>query len=210
MKSFLRCVVMTIPVCLLLISCASTKLTDVWTDEAYHGSPFSTVLVIGVSDQQRVKRSFEDKFVNQLKKIGIEAIASSAVISSNKKLEKKDIVSAVEKSGVDAVLITHLLGVDKEKKYHPPSSTYYHRSAPYYGGYYRYYGNVYSYVNSPAYYTNHVTVLLETNMYAVDTKKLIWSGKSETWNPESDSEVIDSVIKLVIKNLQKDKLIPSK
>ncbi len=207
MKSFLRCVVIAIPVCLLLISCAATKLTHVWTDEAYHGAPFSDVLVVGVSDQERIRRSFEDKFVKQLKKIGIEAVASVAVIPSDKKLEKEAIASAVEKSEVDAVLIIHLLGVDKEEIYHPPS-TYYHPAPYYYGGYYGYYGNVYSYVHSPGYYTDNVKVLLETNMYEVDTEKLIWSGKSETLDPKSKKEVIDSVIKVVIKNLQKNKLLP--
>ena len=207
MKGFFRCVVIAIPVCLLFISCAATKLTHVWTDEAYRGAPFSNVLVIGVSDQERVRRSFEDKFVKQLKEIGIEAVASAAVIPSDKKLEKKAIASAVERSGVDAVLVTHLLGVDKKETYHPPS-TYYHPAPYYYGGYYGYYGNVYSYVHSPAYYTSHVLVRLETNLYEVDTEKLIWSGKSETWDPKSKTEVIDSVIKVVIKNLQKDKLLP--
>ena len=207
MKGFFRCVVIAIPICMLFIACAATKLTNVWTDEAYSGAPFANVLVIGVSDQERVRRSFEDKFVKQLKKIGIEAVASAAVIPSDKKLEKKAIASAVERSGVDAVLVTHLLGVDKKDIYHPPS-TYYRPAPYYYGGYYGYYGNVYNYVNSPGYYTNHVLVRLETNLYEVDTEKLIWSGKSETWDPESETQVIDSLIKVVIKNLQKDKLLP--
>ena len=207
MKGFFRCVVIAIPVCLLFISCAATKLTHVWTDEAYRGAPFSNVLVIGVSDQERVRRSFEDKFVKQLKEIGIEAVASAAVIPSDKKLEKKAIASAVERSGVDAVLVTHLLGVDKKKIYHTPS-TYYRPAPYYYGGYYGYYGNVYNYVHSPTYYTRHVMVRLETNLYEVDTEKLIWSGKSETWDPKSKTDMLASVIKVVIKKLQKDKLLP--
>ena len=209
MKGFFRCIAIAIPVCLLLISCATTKLTHVWTDEAYSGAPFSDVLVVGVSDQERVSRSFEDEFVKQLEEIGIEAVSSAAVIPSDKKLEKKAIVSAVEKLEVDAVLVTHLLGVDKKETYHPPT-TYYRPAPYYYGGYYGYYGNVYNYVHSPGYYKTHVTVRLETNLYEAETEKLIWSGKSETLDPKSKTEVIDSVISVVIKNLQKDKLLPQK
>ncbi len=209
MKGFFRCIAVAIPVCLLLISCTTTKLTHVWTDEAYSGAPFSDVLVVGVSDQERVRRSFEDEFVKQLKETGIEAVASAAAIPSDKKLEKKAIASAVEKLGVDAVLVTHLLGVDKEETYTPPT-TYYRPAPYYYGGYYGYYGNAYNNVHTPGYYTTHVTVRLETNLYEAETEKLIWSGQSETWDPKSKTEVIASVISVVIKNLQKDKLLPQK
>jgi hypothetical protein len=166
-------------------------------------------LVVGVSDEERVRRSFEDEFVKRLKEIGIEGVASAAAIPSDQKLEKKAIVSAVERFGVDAVLVTHLIGVDKKETYHQPS-TYYRPSPYHYGGYYGYYGNVYSYVHSPGYYTTHVTVRLETNLYEAETEDLIWSGKSETLDPESKPEMIDSVINVVVKNLQKDKLLPQK
>jgi hypothetical protein len=209
MKGFFRCIAIVIPASLLLISCATTKLTHVWTDEAYHGAPFSHVLVVGVSDEERVRRSFEDEFVKRLKEIGIEGVASAAAIPSDQKLEKKAIVSAVERFGVDAVLVTHLLGVDKKETYHRESTHY--RPSPYhYGGYYGYYGNVYSYAHSPGYYTTHVTVRLETNLYEAETEDLIWSGKSETLDPKSKPEMIDSVINVVVKNLQKDKLLPQK
>lgn len=209
MRNFFRYVAIAIPVCLLVISCATTtKLTHIWTDEAYRGSPVSDVLVVGVSDKGAVRRSFEDKFVKQLKETGIEAVSSAAAISSDKKLDKEAIVSSIEKLGVDAVLVTHLLGVDKEEKYHPP--TRYIAPANYHRGYYLYYGNVYNNVHTPGYYTTHTKVRLETNLYEAKTEELIWSGQSETWDPKSKTEVIDSVISVVIKNLQKNKLLPQK
>lgn len=209
MRNFFRYVAIAIPVCLLVISCATTtKLTHVWTDEAYRGSPVSDVLVIGISDEEAVRRSFEDKFVKQLKETGIEAVSSAAAISSDKELDKEAIVSSIEKLGVDAVLVTHLIGVDKEAKYHPPTMS----AAPahYHRGYYGYYGHAYNYVHTPGYYTTHTKVRLETNLYEAKTEKLIWSGQSETWDPKSKTEVIDSLISVVIKNLQKNKLLPQK
>ncbi len=210
MRNFFRYVAIAIPVCLLVISCATTtKLTHIWTDEAYRGSPVSDVLVIGVSDEGAVRRSFEDKFVKQLKETGIEAVSSAVAISSDKKPDKEAIVSSIEKLGVDAVLVTHLLCVAKEEKYHPSSTSY--RPAPYYyGGYYGYYGHVYDYVHTPGYYTTHTKVRLETNLYEAKTEELIWSGQSETWDPKSKEDVIDSVISVVIKNLQKNRLLPQK
>jgi hypothetical protein len=209
MRNFFRYVGIAVPVCLLVISCATTtKLTHIWTDEAYRGSPVSDVLVIGVSDKEAVRRSFEDKFVKQLKETGIEAVSSAAAISSDKELDKEAIVSSIKKLGVDAVLVTHLLGVDKEEKYHPPTG--YVAPAYYRRGYYGYYGQVYDHVHTPGYYTTYTKVRLETNLYEAKTEDLIWSGQSETWDPTSKMEVIDSVISVVIKNLQKNKLLPQK
>ncbi len=54
------------------------------------------------------------------------------------------------------------------------------------------------------------TVRLATNLYDVKTEKLIWSGKSETLRPDSVNQIIDDVIKVVIKDLQKNKLLPLK
>jgi hypothetical protein len=46
-------------------------------------------------------------------------------------------------------------------------------------------------------------VRLVTNLYDVKTEKLIWSGQSETLD-------IDDMIKVVIKDLQKNNLLPQK
>jgi len=51
---------------------------------------------------------------------------------------------------------------------------------------------------------------LATNLYDVKTEKLIWSGKSETLNADSTKQMIDDVIEVVIKDLQKNNLLPQK
>jgi len=51
---------------------------------------------------------------------------------------------------------------------------------------------------------------LETNLYEVKTEKLIWSGKSDSWSRDSKDNIINDVIKAVINDLQKNKLIAPK
>jgi len=51
---------------------------------------------------------------------------------------------------------------------------------------------------------------LETNLYDVKTEKLIWSGQSETFSRDSKDQIIKDVIKAVINDLQKNKLIAPK
>jgi len=199
---FVFCLVLGVPV--LLGACASTKLTHTWVDEGYSGKAFSSFLVIGVSDREGIRRSFEDKFVGQLKQAGVEAVSSADAIDipASRELEKEKILEVVRKYQNDGVVMTHLVGVEKEQVYHPPTVS------PY--GYYGYYRRVYGVVHRPGYYTTQTLVRLETNVYDVKTEKLVWSGQSETWQPGSEKQIIDEVIQAVIREMQSNKLIPSK
>jgi hypothetical protein len=49
---------------------------------------------------------------------------------------------------------------------------------------------------------------LETNLYSVATSGLVWSGQSETVNPESIPDARDSMTAAVAKKLKEEKLIP--
>ena len=46
--------------------------------------------------------------------------------------------------------------------------------------------------NSAGYLSQNVVVVLETNLYETTNKKLIWSGVSETVEPDKASDVINS------------------
>ena len=190
----------------LIIACAGTKLTHTQVDESRQGKPVSNILVIGVTykEKEMVRRSFEDRFVSQLRAAGVEAISSGDAISipADLMLEKDEILKAVNKFNNDAVIITHVVGKEEKEKYTRPGRT---RS---YGGYYGYYG--WAYARAPGYSRRNTFYRLATNLYDVKTEKLIWSGKSETLNADSTKQMIDGVIEVVIKDLQKNNLLPQK
>ncbi|MBW2605124.1 MAG: hypothetical protein JRE28_12555 [Deltaproteobacteria bacterium] len=188
----------------LIIACAGTKLTHTWVDETYHTRPVSDILVIAVTHKEDNRQSFEDKFVAQLKVSGVAAVSSSDVISipSDLELKKEEISSAVNKFKNDAVIITHMVGVEEKESYTPPERNR--------GGYYGYYGWAYGYTHEPGYYRTRTLVRLTTHLYDVKTEKLIWSGESETLDPGSINQIIDDVIEVLIKDLQKNRLLPIK
>ena len=189
---------------LLIMACAGTKLTNTQVDESRRGKPVSNILVIGVTykEKEKVRRSFEDRFVSQLRAAGVEAISSGDAISipADLMLEKDEILKAVNKFNNDAVIITHVVG--NEEKYTHSSRA---RS---YRGYHGYYG--WAYARTASYSSRSTSYRLATNLYDVKTEKLIWSGKSETLNPDSTKQMIDDVIRVVIKDLQKNNLLPQK
>jgi hypothetical protein len=181
-----------------------------WVDEAYKGKPVSDVLIIGVTEEEAVRRSFETKFVKAFQAEGAKAVSSANIlkIGGDRKLEKDEILKAVYKYDNDAVLITSLISVDSKQEYRPPRM---------YGGYhgpwgfYDHYGYSYGYVHyDPGYSVTHTYYRLETNLYDVKTEKPLWSGVSETWNPKSDKQIIDDVIKVVMNALKKNGLVAKK
>ena len=184
----------------LIISCAGTELTHKQVNEAYKGKPVSDILVIAITGNEDSRRSFERKFVARLKSAGVEAISSEEAIPmpANLELKKEMILSAVNQFENDAVIITRL--IDREVK-----EVYTHGGTAR-GGYYGYYSRH----SAPGYASTSKTYRLETNLYDVKTEKLIWSGQSKTLSKDSKYQIINDVIKVVLNDLQKNKLISPK
>jgi hypothetical protein len=185
----------------LIISCAGTELTQKPVDDAYKGKPVSDILVIAITGNEHNRQSFEKKFVAQLKSVGVDAISSEEAIPmpANLELKKETILNAVHQYENDAVIITHLLGKEEKDIYTRGGSA--HRG---------FYGFYHSRHSDPGYSSTSTTVRLETNLYDVKTEKLIWSGQSNTLSRDSKDQIINDVIKAVINNLQKNKLLAPK
>ena len=77
---------------------------------------------------------------------------------------------------------------------------------PYYNSFYGYYPVVYQQVGSPEYLREDHTVCIETNLYATATPEgeFVWTGVSDSFNPSSAKKAIDSVVKVVVKDLEKE------
>jgi len=184
----------------LIISCYGTELTHKQANEVYKGKPVSNILVIAITGNEDSRRSFERKFVARLKSAGVEAISSEEAIPmpANLELKKEMILSAVNQFKNDAVIITRL--ISKEEK------EVYTRGGTAHGGYYGYYSRH----SARGYATTSRTFRLETNLYDVKTEKLIWSGQSKTVSKDSKDQTINDVIRVLVNDLQSNRLITPK
>lgn len=79
----------------------------------------------------------------------------------------------------------------------------------YYNTFYGYYGAVYPVMCSPGYLQVDKTAQIETNFYsaAKPDGELIWTGTSDTVNPRSPLKAIDAISKLIVQELEKEKII---
>jgi hypothetical protein len=213
---FLSKVLMVIVAVSVLTACSQTKTSIPlsWRNPGYEQTVFKNLFVIGVSENEDGRRLFEDTFAKALSSEGGAAHASWEQLPQSTQLTEEEIKAAIEGGGYDGVLITRLLSVDETKEYVPGST---HAVAPrnfgYYGaypgyGYYGYYGGSYATVHDPGYFKTNTTFRLETSLYSVATGQLVWSGQSDTIDPQSVADVIDSMTAAVAKQLRQEKLIP--
>lgn len=188
----------------LTVACATTSITSRWRDDQFQTAGFAKVLVIGVGDNEGIRRRYEDEMVERLQARGVQAVSSARVLPAGQEPNESSVRPVVEAGGYDGVLVTHMLGIKEDVQYQS-GPTYV--AGPHYGGFYRYYPHVYGYVHEPGYYTVNKTVVLETNVYDVASAKLVWSVQSETFEPNSVERVIDDLAKLVIEELASAELL---
>ena len=185
----------------------STTIPLSWRNPQYANGGFQKLFVIGVGEDNGARRLFEDTFAKAIAQEGAAAQASWGHLPQSEQLTEEQIRGAIEGGDFDGVLVTRLLNVEQSKEYVPPSThtvpTTYHGY-----GYYGYYGTSYAVVHEPGYYKTNTTFRVETNLYSVATGDLVWSGQSDTLNPESLTDVIDSMTAAVAKKLKSEKLIP--
>ena len=186
----------------------STKLVTSWKNPEYSGPAFHRILVLGMSTKPGVRADFEDALSRLVTRDGVEAVPGNTILlrPEGSKLDINYLKSQVKEFGIDAVIVSRLVKVDKSITYVPgqPYMPY-----SYYGSFYGYYGAVYPVVYSPDYLREDTTVRVETNVYAVTSGEgqLVWTGVSDTFNPSSADKVIDALSKLIVKELQKEAII---
>ena len=190
--------------CLLLTTfCARTTLDSVWKDPNYQGVKFKKVLVVGVAKNQTNRRLFEDKFAAELKTYGTDAISSYTIIPSVDKLDKATVESKVETLELDAILVTKVVNLKEERTYSRGSYPLRYQRG-WHGEYSRGYNE---YTQGRGSYYEYKVVSLETNIYDVQTDKLIWSGWSDTVLEDSVESAIVSLIKVITKSLSDNQLL---
>src|SRR4030066_549150 len=179
---------------IIFISCSSTK-TDIigeWQDNTYQKGNIQKVLLLGIVNKEKplLRRNFEDGMKKAFEDGGISATPSMDHMPYDVAIDSTTFEKYFKELQVDAVVVARLVAMDASRDY----KAGYLYTIPYnsYYGFYGYYNAGLQYANSAGYLSQEVVVVLETNIYETTNKKLIWSGVSETVEPDKASDVINS------------------
>jgi hypothetical protein len=187
---------------LVMAGCgATTNLTGMWEEPGLQKGAFKKVLIIGLSDNEGRRRAFESEMATQFEKKKVAAVASIQHMPLDAEMNEDSFNRYFGDMGIDAVLISRLVGVDQKVSY-SPGYTY---AVPhgYYNGFYGYYNTSWGVVSSPGYLSTYEVANVETNLYRVSDVTLVWSGISETFDHSDALDGIRSFSRSVVPQLVK-------
>jgi hypothetical protein len=192
---------------LVTVACSlsRTRMVQAHVEETHVGTPIKNVLIIAVIDDRQIRTIFEKHVQEWFNAFGVEAVTSSAVlpIDDDPKLEKAAIIEVVDQLGADTVAITRPVGFAETEVFSRDRPQFYYN-------YYGFYNYAWGYVSWPTIYGEDVEFDLETRLYDVKTETLIWAGETKTTNPKTTGEAIGQVVEAVMKELEKNGLLPKR
>lgn len=206
----------------------SPRTAWTWTDPGVAPKPYRNLIVFGIAPKRNVRHAYEDNLVLALRAQGgkanvghgllpdggpgdAKAVKGAAISRPRRSIpdggpgDVKAVKRAIDMSGADGVVITHLLGAQTERVYVPPLS---YRNPEIYGSLYPYYQRVYGYVTQPDYYAQYPLLMMETNLYDAASEKLVWSSRSETMDPASEDMTIKDLIESATQGLAEGGYLP--
>jgi len=198
----------------LLISCSpSTRITGSWLDPQAKGKPNSgkSIFITSLSRNIEVRTVLEDALAKAAEERGIHAFKSTSYFTPDfyhQTTTAAMLIAKIKSTRAGSVLTVALIDKESETRFEPGRSLYSPFSRyQWYGGFYSYYNYWQRAFYDPGYYVTDKTYFLETNLYNIESGKLIWSAQSETVNPGTAESFSRSYPEILIKRMLSDGLL---
>ena len=179
----------------LLASCTTSRLVTQQSNPDYVGKSFRSVMVVAVTSDQMVRRTFEDRVAALLGKRGLKGIPSYSLFGSRGQVEEAELREAIARSGAEGVLITRVTRVDQSSGYASGATV----SIGYGGvGMYGYYGGVWQTVDTaPQKITGPTWTLSETRLFDTKSGVLAWSGVVDTRKSDGAGAALTEYVDII-------------
>jgi hypothetical protein len=206
---------------LSMTGCASVSMVGSMKEPSAPTKSYRNFLVVGITQDRQMRQVFEEILAAGLQKKGVSATPCYTITGVGEKQTREMLEKAVQTTTVDAVITTRVVDWNQKTGAHveyniTSSSTGYIN--PYFDDYavmpydmYGYYGvvNVSTMDSQRVQTTLSTTTLLETNLFDVATKKLVWSGTVKATNPQGIIKVSEEFAAVVIGAMSRQGLLPS-
>lgn len=171
-----------------MFSCsASTNLTN-WRDASYT-KKFKKVLVVALIKDLEFRKAYEGYVSQGFINDGVTSSGSLNLLPFDSKISKSDLEKVLVDGKYDGLLLMKYKGTKEGERIYQ---------------YYDYYDSWYS---SPYYAEKYKEVLMESALFSVEKKKLVWVGESKTRYAYSSYMLAQSVAEEIISNLKDENLI---
>ena len=189
----------------LLAGCASSRLVSQQANPDYVGKPLKSVIVVGVTADEIVRRTFEDRVVALLAKRGIKGIPGYAAVGTRGRVEEAQLRQAIAKSGAEGVLITRVTRIERSSTTVPGATV----AVSYgWGGFYGYYSGVWQTVDvAPQTITGPTWTVTETRLFDARSGALAWTGMVDTGETDQFNAALTQYIHVIFDAMVNDRVL---
>src|SRR5664279_3828052 len=92
-----------------LTACSSVSISGEWKDTSWNGAPARSVVVVGISRSESMRRIFEDTFAQQLQQAGFRATPGYSQLAFGD--TSANVPDFIKASKADAVIVTRILRI---------------------------------------------------------------------------------------------------
>lgn len=183
---------------LTLAACATTALRDAWFDASARSAPFAKVLVVSVGGDLAQQRIFEDILAERLRTVGVDGVQGYRLLPDGKATEAQ-MDAAVARAGADGLMLVRFKGVRTETEVRTSMVP-----GPLGPGWYGWYGTWYA---MPEVYQTRIATI-ETSLFDVPSRKLVWTGVTETYDPVSFRKDAGRLADIIVGAIAANRLTP--
>lgn len=212
----------------LVSACSGSTMRGSWSSPDHIGK-IENVYLVGITQNELVRRIFEDSFDSHLTNYGVAAVSSYKDLPANEELNREEIVKAMTDNGCDSVLFTNVVS-QRSEIFTNPGYVVGYASGPYYGGrrgaydrrpsidrrpdgYSRYnnwssyYNRRYDVVYQPPTSTEFTILTVESVLYDMQTGEMIWLAQLETIDEINIENMVRDYVEVVTKDLKEKGLL---
>jgi hypothetical protein len=170
-------------------------------------------MVLGLIHEadRNLREDMESHLMNDLKDLGYDALSSYKEYGPKafEKLGETEALVKLQNSGVDAVVTIVLLDKEKERRY-VPERMFYSPYGYYYNRFWGYRSALYVRIYQPGYYVTNTKYFWESNLYDMQTQKLVYSVQTQSFDPDDTDLLAHGYGRLIVKQMAKENIIPDK
>ena len=184
--------------------------------EEMQGKKANSVFIVVLTQNMSTRSLMERDLAAAATSHGIKSVPSLSVLTPVTGVPDSVIMQAfirqVDKSGCNMVLIVSLLDSRNDTKYIPSSSYTYepYSHYGYYGYYPTYYATTFNTISTPGYYVTNNTYYVESNLYDVASKKILFSIQTKAVNPDDIDKASKKFTETLIEEIKENGMLKNR
>ena len=183
---------------LFLFGCTSSRITHSWKSKNVVAKKYDNILVMDLNNETDISivEKMENHMVGDLTDLGYSSTSSLKEYGPEtfRKIYDGSAITQLQNSRFDVVITIVLLTKTQEKVYIP-------------GGFLGYFNSIYDRIYTPGYYSTSTRYFWESNLYDIATRELLYSARTESFDPASTERLGHEYGKMIVKDMVKKKVL---